>query len=610
MEASPPRGPRARAVKSDGRGTVAGDTAADLLIGRLVQWGVDTVFGLPGDGINGIMEALRKRRDLIRFIQVRHEESAAFMATAYAKYTGRLGVCLATSGPGAVHLLNGLYDAKMDQAPVLALTGMTYHDLIGTFYQQDVNTEALFEDVAEYDERVMGAKHVTALVDIACRTSLSRRTVSHITFPNDLQEAPAPEDDVDPHAGWGHTGGPFVLPRVVPERSDLERAARILNEGGKVAILVGQGALGAGEEVEQLAEKLGAPVVKALLGKGVIADDSPYTTGGIGLLGTRPSEEAMEECDTFLMIGTSYPYMDYLPKPGQARAVQIDINPMRIGIRYPVDIGLVGDALATLRELLPLVEYHRSRSFLKKAQHGMRDWWKVLEKRGEWSGKPIKPQMVGWKLGEILAEDAIVSTDSGTITTWISRFWKLKRGQMFSLSGNLATMAPGLPYAIAAKLAFPERQSVAFVGDGGFTMLMGDFATAVKYDLPIVVVVIKNDVLGQIKWEQMVFLGNPEYGVELQPIDFCKFADACGGVGIHVEHPDQVRPALEQALAAGKPALVEVVTDPYEPPMPPKVHWDQAKNLATALMRGQPNRDRIALTLFRDRVDEIFGKMR
>jgi pyruvate dehydrogenase (quinone)/pyruvate oxidase len=530
------------------------------------------------------------------------------MATGYAKYTGKLGVCLATTGPGAIHLLNGLYDAQMDGAPVLALTGMTYQDLIGSFYLQDVDTEALFEDVAAYNQRVMGAKGVTMLVDNACRAALSKRTVAHLTVPIDVQVDPAPKNGVEPHAGWGHTSGVFVCPMVIPEHEDLERAASVLNQGKKIAILIGQGALGAGDEVEQLAEKLGAPVAKALLGKAAIPDDSQYTTGGIGLLGTRPSEEIMDECDTLLLIGTKFPYMDYLPKPGQARGVQIDNNPMHIGLRYPVEVAVVGHSLPTLRALLPMIEYHEDRSFLKRAQEGMSAWWDSLDKQGESDSKPIKPQVVAKHLGELLDDNAIVSGDSGTVTAWIARHWKVRKGQMFSLSANLATMANGLPYAIAAKLAYPERQSVAFVGDGGFTMLMGEFATTVKYNLPIVVVVIKNNTYGMIKWEQMVFLGNPEYAVDLQPIDFAKFAEACGGVGIHVEEPDQVQAALEQALASNRPTVVEVVVDPYVPPMPPKVSWDQAKNLATSLIRGQPNRERIALTLFRDRVDEVFGK--
>ncbi|MCL5257416.1 MAG: thiamine pyrophosphate-binding protein [Chloroflexi bacterium] len=607
MEPSLPGG-HMESIELPKKGQVKGDTAADLLIERIIQWGVDVVFGLPGDGINGLMEALRKRQDRIRFIQVRHEESAAFMACAYGKYTGKLGCCLATSGPGAIHLLNGLYDAKMDHSPVLALTGMTYHDLIGTFYQQDVNTEILFRDVADYDERVMGAKDVTALTDLACRTALSHRAVSHLTFPVDLQDAPAPDGGVSPHAGWGHTGGPFACPLVVPADSDLQRAAKILNDGKKIAILVGQGALGAGDEVEELAERLGAPVAKALLGKGVIPDTSPYATGGIGLLGTRPSEDMMDECDTLLMIGTSFPYMNYLPKPGQAKAVQIDADPARLGLRYPVDLGLVGHALPTLKALLPLVEHHNDRGFLKKIQGEIADWWKTMEVRGTSNDKPIHPQVVARHLGELLDDNAIVSSDSGTITTWIARQWKLKKGQMFSLSGNLATMAPGLPYTIAAKVAYPDRQCVGFVGDGGFTMLMGDFVTAVKYKLPIVIVIIKNDVLGQIKWEQMVFLGNPEYGVQLQPIDFAKYAEACGGVGIHVEDPTQVRPALEKALSAGKPAVVEVVTDQFEAPLPPKIHLDQAVEFARAMARGEPNRNRIALTLYRDRVDELLRR--
>jgi pyruvate dehydrogenase (quinone) len=580
-------------------------TAGDVIVDRLIDWGVSVVFGLPGDGINGIMEALRTRQDRIRFVQVRHEEAAAFMACGYAKYTGRLGVCLATSGPGAIHLLNGLYDAKLDGAPVLAITGQTYHDLLGMQYQQEVDLLSLFKDVAVFDQQLMGAVHARSLVDAACRAALSERGVAHITCPVDLQEQQVAEDERSKKNVKGHTSNVWTPPIVVPREEDLRRAAALLNEGSKVAILTGQGALGAGAELEQLAELLGAPIVKALLGKAVVPDDSPYTTGGIGLLGTRPSEQALEECDTLLMVGTSFPYMEFYPKPGQARAVQIDRDPSRIGLRYPVEIGLAGDAKATLQALVPMVTRNKNRSFLKDAQKRMKDWRELMHDRGTRKDTPLKPQVVAHHLNELLADDAIISTDSGTITTWVARHIDARRGQMFSLSGNLATMAPGLPYTIAAQVAYPDRQCVAFVGDGGFTMLMGEFATAVKYDLPIKVVIIKNNTLGQIKWEQMVFLGNPEYGVELQPIDFVKFAEACGGVGFRCEKLKEVRGALEAALTSKKPALVEAIVDPYEPPMPSSIKPEQALNLAKSLARGEPHRGRIALTLFRDKVREI-----
>jgi pyruvate dehydrogenase (quinone) len=579
-------------------------TAADILIEDIMDWGVDVIFGLPGDGINGIMESLRKRRDQIKFIQVRHEEAAAFMASAYAKYTGKLGCCLATSGPGAIHLLNGLYDAKMDGAPVLALTGMTYHDLIGTHYQQDVNTQALFSDVAAFNERVMGPDHVNNLSHLACRSALGTRTVSHITFPADIQEMTfdGMRSKANPPM---HTAAAFQ-PVKRPARGDaLQRAADILNRGKKIVMLVGQGALAAGDEVEQLAAKLESPVVTALLGLAVLPYDSPYRTGPIGLIGTLPSEKAMEECDTLLMVGTSYPYMNFLPKPTQARAVQIDIDPQRIGLRYPVEVGLVGDAKLTLQQLIPLIHQHKDRSFLETAQKRMQQWNQLMDDRGYRSETPIKPQMIARMISDMADPNAIISSDSGTCVTWIARQFHVKRGQLFSLAGNLATMACGLPYSIAAKVAYPDRQSIAFVGDGAFTMLMGEMATAVKYNLPITVVILKNNTLGQIKWEQMVFLGNPEYGVELQPIDFARYAESVGAVGLSVEHPDELKPSLERAMASGRPAVVEVLCDPYEPPMPAQVKPEQAERFAESLIRGEPNRERIAVTAFRDKVYEL-----
>jgi len=579
-------------------------TAADVLIEGIIDWGVDTVFGLPGDGINGIMEALRTRQDRVRFIQVRHEEAAAFMACAYAKYTGRLGCCLATSGPGGIHLLNGLYDAKLDQAPVLAITGQTYSDLKGSNFQQEVNMVALFSDVSVYNQEVINPNQVAMLADEACRHALNHRGVAHITFPVDYQEK-EPSGQLSMHKRQTHTSKAWQPPLAVPEDEELRLAAFILNEAKRPVILVGQGARGATDEVIEIADKLGAPVVKALLGKEVVPDEHPLTTGGLGLLGTAPSQDAMENCDALLIIGSSFPYMEFLPKHEQAKGVQIDDKADRIGLRFPVEVGLVGDAKPTVAALSRYIERKSDRSFLEQAQAAMKEWWDLLRTRAMRDEVPIKPQRVAWELSELAAEDAIFSTDSGTNTVWSAQYFRIRAGQKFSCSGTLATMAPGLPYAIAAKLAYPERQSIALVGDGGFTMLMGEFATAVKYQLPIVVVIIKNNVLGQIKWEQIVFLGNPEYGCELQGINFAQYAEACGGLGLHVERPEEIRPALERAIGSGRPALVEVVVDPNEPPMPPKVTVEQAAHFAEALAKGTPGGGQIALTIFRDKLNEL-----
>jgi pyruvate dehydrogenase (quinone)/pyruvate oxidase len=580
-------------------------TAADVLIETIHDWGVDTVFGLPGDGINGIMEALRTKRDRIRFVQVRHEEAAAFMACGYAKFTGRLGVCLATSGPGGIHLLNGLYDAALDGQPVLAITGMQFHDLIGTRTQQDVALDRLFIDVAKFNERIMGPAHVENIADLACRTALTYRGVAHITFPVDLQEAEVSERKHSKRNVPHHTSDVLAYGGGLPSPDALHRAAEVLNAGTRVAILAGRGALHATDALERTAELLGAPIVKPLLGKAAVPDDSAYTTGSIGLLGTRPSQDVLESCDTLLMVGTSFPYIEFMPKPDQARGVQIELDPMRVGLRYPVEVGLVGDSRRTLEALLPLLRRQTDRSFLERAQKGMGEWRDLMVERGTRRDKPMKPQVVAHELGLRLRDDAIVTSDSGTITTWWARHIAARRGQMFSLSGNLATMAPGLPYAIAAQLAYPERQVVAFVGDGGFSMLMAELATAVKYRLPIKVVIIKNGTLGQIKWEQMVFLGNPEYGVELQPIDFAAFARACGAIGFTIDDPARCGSMLEEALNTAGPVVVEALVDPLEPPLPAKITMEQAAHFAKSLIRGEPNRERIALTVLSDKVREL-----
>jgi pyruvate dehydrogenase (quinone) len=578
---------------------------SDVLMETLEEWGVKVIFGLPGDGINGIMESLRVRQKRIRFVQVRHEESAAFMACSYAKFTGTLGVCLATSGPGGLHLLNGLYDAKLDGQPVLVITGLQAHDLIDTFTQQDVDLNRVFEDVAVYNVRVMGAAHVRALTNIACRSAIARRGVAHLSFPVDLQSEDLPDDPRSKRNVKGHSASALVSERPRPSPTDLERAAGILNAGSKTTILVGQGALGAGQQLEQSAQKLGAPIVKALLGKAAVPDDSPSTTGGVGLLGTAPSAEALKECDTLLIVGSSFPYIEFYPKPGEAHAVQIDLDPVRIGLRYPVEMGLVGDSATVLDALLPLLEPRSDHEFLGKAQRGMEKWRDLMTEHGSRTDMPMKPQVVARTLGSLLQPNAIVVTDSGTVTTWAAREISIRKGQMFSCSGNLATMACGLPYAIAAQVAHPERQVVALVGDGALAMLMAELATAVKYALPVKIVVIKNNSLGQIKWEQISFLGNPEFAVDLQPIDFARVAEACGAKAFHLDHPRDCESVLREALDHNGPALVEAVVDPLEPPIPGHVTLQQARNFAKALLRGQRERGKIVKTLVVDKIHEV-----
>jgi pyruvate dehydrogenase (quinone) len=579
-------------------------TAADLLVDILMHWGVDVVFGLPGDGINGIIESLRQRQDRIRFVQVRHEESAALAAVGYSKFTGKLGVCLATTGPGAIHLLNGLYDAKFDQVPVLAITGLPYHDLIGTFYQQDVATDRLFTDVALYSERIMGPAHVESVTNQAVRTALSRRGVVHIAFPNDFQDQPLSKDQTSKMNQPGHTTPEWKPPVVVPTPQDLQHAADILNSGKKVAMVIGSGARGAAAEIEKVAELLGAPVAKALLGKDVLPDESPYTTGSIGVLGTSASAEVMQSADTLLLVGTSFPYISYLPKPDQVRGVQIDLQPERIGLRFPVEAGLVGDTKETLRLLLPLLKRNSNRSFLETAQRSMQEWSNLIEKRGTSQEVPMRPQTVAWELGLQLADDAIFCGDSGQNTFFAARQIKIRGQQRFSCSGLLATMGSALTYAIGAQIAFPERQVIAFAGDGGLTMVLGELATCAKYKLPIKIVVLKNNALGMIRWEQMMFMGNPEYGVDLQDVNFAKVAEGFGLKAIHVERPEDLRHSIVELLRTDGPALLQAVVDPFEPLMPGQIKPEQAENYAEALQRGQPNKERIGLTLFRDAMED------
>ncbi|MFP4544156.1 MAG: thiamine pyrophosphate-dependent enzyme [Candidatus Kapaibacterium sp.] len=579
-------------------------TVSDVLVDILHKWNVDIVFGMPGDGINGVFEALRKRKDDIRFVQVRHEESAAFMAAGYAKYTGKLGVCVVTAGPGGIHLLNGLYDAKFDGAPVLAITGAQFHDLTNQNGQQDVPLDMIFQDVSEYNVRVMGPAHIENAMHLACRTALGKKGVAHVTIPVDIQSMPFKNSGTQRNVPR-HMTNVFAERRPVPDEESIRAAANILNDGKRIAILAGRGALGAGNELEDIAETLQAPIIKALLGKAAVPDDSPYTTGGIGLLGTKPTYEVIKDCDTLLIVGSSFPYMEFYPKPGQAKCVQIDSDPTRIGLRYPVDEGLTGDSRTTLKALKGHLKKNRHKKFLKEAQKSMEEWNDLMKERGTRNDKPMKPQVLAWQLGQKLKDDAIVACDSGTITVWWARHIPVKKGQMHTVSGTMASMACGLPYAIGAQAEWPERQVVALVGDGGFSMLMADLVTAVKYKLPVKIFVVKNNSLAMIKWEQMVFGGNPEYGCELEPIDFAAFARACGAAGYTVDDPEKVPGVIDDALNNPGPVVVEAVVDPYEPPYPAHITKKQALKMAEALAKGEPNREKIAWTMLSDKVREM-----
>jgi pyruvate dehydrogenase (quinone) len=585
-----------------------GQIVSEALIERLAEWGVDTVFGIPGDGINGILEGLRRNQDKVRFVLVHHEEAAAFMATGYAKATGKIGVCVATSGPGGIHLLNGLYDAKLDHMPVLAITGMQETSVLGTGYQQEVALDKLYADVAEYDQMIYNPAQLPGVVDIAIRTAYARRGVAHLTFPNDIQVADA---DADPWAHVAPASPPRTSPIMLkapgrPSEEDLQRLADLLNDGKKIAILAGAGARHARDELLALAETLGAPIVKTLSGKATVPDDSPYTTGGIGLLGTRPSEDLMEEIDTLFMVGTNFPYTKHLPEAGKVRVGQIEADPARAGGRIATEVPVVGDAKEGLAALLPLLKHRGDGKFLKKYQKEMTDWRKKMAAQADPDRNPIAPQYVVSVLDELAADDAVMTCDSGTIATWAARHWMIRGGREFFLSGNLATMAPGMPYAIGIQQAFPGRQVIGYVGDGGFAMLMAEFITAIQHKLPVKIVINNNNSLGQILWEQMV-LGFPEHGVRYpQPfVNYAVLAEANGALGIKVEQAGDVRGAIQQALAHSGPALVDVNVNPNEPPLPGKIEYAQAKKFTEAFLRGQPHKTTIATTLFKDKISEL-----
>ena len=547
----------------------AGDqTTSDIIVETLIAWGATHVFGLVGDGIAGLIEALRKREGQIQYVGVRHEEAAAFMASGYAKLTGKLGVCIGTTGPGAVHLLNGLYDAALDGAPVVALTGLTFHDLIGTRFIQSLNTPALMQDVALYNVQVTSPGHALIVGNRACRAALGNRGVAHLAVPKDVQNMKFSADHASMENHGARTSTSWLPYSAAPSAEQLQAAADILNSGQRVAILAGQGALAARAELGQIAEILGAPVAKALLGRNVMADNSPFSIGGIGHLGTAPSSWTMETCDTLLILGSTMPWLDFYPRPGQARGVQVDINPDRIGLRYPVELGLVGDVGATLQGLLPRLERKADRGFLAEAQNRMHEWNALLDRIENTPHLPLRPQMVIRALSDMLADDAVITLDCGANTHFAARHLRLRAGHRLISPGMLDTMAPGLPYAIAAQLAYPGRQTVAVVGDGGFAMLMAELATAVQHDLPVKVLILNNGRLAEVAFEQRE-AGFGVFGCELSPIDFVAYAKACGADGFRCAKREEIRPAIMSAFRSPRPAIIEAIVDPDEQPLKP-----------------------------------------
>jgi pyruvate dehydrogenase (quinone) len=583
----------------------------DFLIERLHEWGVRRIYGYPGDGINGIMGALGRNEDKLKFVQSRHEELSAFMACAHAKFTGEVGVCLATCGPGAIHLLNGLYDAKMDHQPVVAIMGQQARAAMGGEYQQEVDLITLFKDVAnEYVQMATTPSQTRTLVDRARRISLARRTVTCIIFPSDLQEEKY-EEPAREH-GTIHSGVGFSAPRIIPTEEDLDRAAAILNEGKRVAMLVGAGALHATDEIIETADLLGAGVAKALLGKAAVPDDLPWVTGAIGLLGTRPSWEMMTECDTLLMVGSGFPYSEFLPEEGQARGVQIDIEARMLSIRYPMEVNLMGDSKLTLRELIPRLERKEDRSWRETIEKGVETWWKVLEKRAMMDAEPVNPQRAYWELSPRIPDNCILTCDSGSSANWWARDLKFRRGMMGSLSGNLATMGPGVPYAIAAKFSFPDRPVIAAVGDGAMQMNgINGLITIAKYwkewrDPRLIVFVLNNQDLNQVTWEQRVLGGDPklESTQVIPDVGYAAYAELLGLKGIRVETPERVAPAWDEALAADRPCVYEVVVDPEVPPLPPHITLEQAKGFAVSIMRRDPN----ALRMTKQSMKAMFAK--
>lgn len=588
------------------------NTVGDFIIKRLSDWGIERVFGYPGDGINGLMGALNREKDSIKFIQVRHEENAAFMATAHAKFTGQVGVCIATSGPGAIHLLNGLYDAKLDHQPVVAIVGQQARAALGGNYQQEIDLMALYKDVASaYVQMATEASQVRHLVDRAIRIAIAERTVTCIILPNDVQELDY-EEPAREH-GTIHSGVGYASSTLMPSQEDLQKAAAVLNEGSKVAILVGAGAASAADEVMKVAELLGAGVAKAYLGKAVLPDDLPYVTGSIGLFGTKASWELMDNCDTLLMIGSSFPYAEFLPKEGKAKGVQIDIDGRMISLRYPMDVNLQGDSKETLKALIPLLNLKEDRSWRKEIEKEIKEWWSLLEKRAMQDANPINPQRIFWELSKVIPDDTIITGDSGSTAFWVARDIKIRKGMLFSVSGTLATMGSAVPYAIAAKFAYPDRMVIATVGDGAMQMSgINELITISKYyrewQMPwLIILVINNHDLNMVSWEQRGTAGEPKFldSQVLPDLSYAQYATLLGLDGIRIDNPNDIEGALQKALAADKPFVLEAVTDPAVPILPPHFNMKQRKGFFAALMKGDPEAADILRQTWKDLKESI-----
>lgn len=593
------------------------DTVSDFIIKRLADWGVKRLYGYPGDGISGLMGALDRVEGAPRFVQVRHEEMAAMAACAHSKFTGEVGVCLATSGPGAIHLLNGLYDAKADHVPVVAIVGQAALSSLGSDYQQEVDLVSLFKDVAHEYVHQAGSPHaVRHLVDRAFRIALGRRAVTCLVLPKDLQEE-AYESPPQKH-GSTLSGLGWSSPRVIPKEKDLRQAADLLNEGSKVALLIGAGAMRAGDEVVEVADLLGAGVAKALLGKAALPDTMRFVTGAIGLLGTRPSWELMQGCDTLLMVGSRFPYAEFLPPEGQARGVQIDLEPRALSLRYPMEVNLVGDARETLQALIPMLRRKTDRSWRQTVEKNVADWWGVLEDRAHMEARPLNPQRVFWELSPRLPDNCILTCDSGTAANWYARDLKIRRGMMASLSGGLATMGSAMPYALSAKFAFPDRCVVALAGDGAMQMNgLNELITVAKYwkdwsDPRFVVLVLNNRDLNMVTWEQRAMSGDPKFEASqvLPDFPYATYAESLGFLGLRVDQPDQVAGAWERALAAHRPVVLEAVVDPEVPPLPPHITLEQASAMTKAILKGDPSSLRLVVQTVKDAMPSVLPSPR
>lgn len=568
-------------------------TVSDFVVERLIAWNIKRIYGYPGDGINGVMGALNDAKDKIDFIQTQHEENAAFMACGHAKFTGEVGVCMATSGPGAIHLLNGLYDAKLDHQPVVAIVGQQARTCLGGDYQQEVDLVSLFKDVAhEYVHMCTEPSQIRHLIDRAVRIAKSKRTVTCIIIPNDVQEL-SYEEPAHTH-GTVHSGLGYSEPEIVPHFTDLQAAAALLNENKKIAMLIGAGAMNAADEVMEVAEILGAGVAKALLGKAVLPDDIPYVTGSIGLLGTKPSYDLMMECDTLFMIGTGFPYSEFLPKDGKAKGIQIDIDGKMLGLRYPTDINLQGDSRKTLQALMPLLKRKEDRKWQEQIIKEVERWWKITEARAKNTADPVNPQRVFWELSSRLPDDAILSADSGSTASWYARDIKIRKGMKASLSGTLATMCPAVPYSIAAKFAFPDRMPIALAGDGAMQMLgiNGMITIASNWkkwsDSRFMILVLNNQDLNMVSWEQRITEGNTKFKAsqDVPRFNYAAYGEMLGFEGIRIEKEKDIISGIERAMLATRPVIVDVLSDPNVPPLPPHITFKQAKAFTSALVKG------------------------